>query len=83
MVEILNASQVAIAKPAIRTIQNKGEIIPRYPSWNMVKRVMMINRITSARFRIMELSKSCITCMILFVITFLKINHSLYFSYHA
>jgi hypothetical protein len=50
MVEMLRASHTDIEKPAMSEIQKRVDMTGRYPSWNAVKRVTVINKATSTRF---------------------------------
>jgi hypothetical protein len=58
LVEMLRASHTDIEKPAMIEIQKRADITGRYPSWNAVKRVTVINKATRTRFRGLELFKS-------------------------
>ncbi|MBW2330504.1 MAG: hypothetical protein JRF30_06160 [Deltaproteobacteria bacterium] len=50
LVEMLKASHADIEKPAMSEPQKRADIDRRYPSWNAVKRVIIISKATSRRF---------------------------------
>lgn len=47
---MLNASHTDIEKPAMSETQNRGDINRRYPSWNAVKKVIIISKEISKKF---------------------------------
>jgi hypothetical protein len=65
LVEVLRASHTDIEKPAMSETQKRADMTGRYPSWNAVKRVIVISKATSRRFCGLALSVSRFTINLL------------------
>jgi len=65
LVEMLTASQTDIAKPTMSKTQNRIDINGKYPSWNAVKRIIIMSKAISKKFRSLTLFVSFVMVYLL------------------